>query len=148
MVASGAELEIRNNKGNTALLDIPFSTDLYLKKLEALVKIGANIDAKDKNDDTLLIKSIRDNDIKLTKKLLELGADIEIRDKNGNTPLMVAILQYELRYDIFNEKDLNIIIELVNYGADIYAKHKYGITPYSTAEDIGNKEILDIFNNR
>ncbi|AFR71272.1 ankyrin repeat domain-containing protein [Brachyspira pilosicoli] len=145
LVSSGAQLEVRDNEGNTPLLCFINSYNIDYKKLEILVKIGANINAKDNNDDTLLINAIYRGNIELIKKLLELGADIEIRDKNGNTPLMIAIWQY---YSSSNEKDLNIIIELVNYGADIYAKHQYGITPYKTAEDIESKEILNIFNDR
>ena len=57
----------------------------------ALIKAGADINAKDKYGETPLHYSAEQDDIKTALVLIKEGADINTKDKNGNTPLQIAI---------------------------------------------------------
>jgi ankyrin repeat protein len=58
--------------------------------VERLIKVGANIEAKDHFDDTALMLAAKNGHTETCKLLLERGANIEAKDKYGWTVLMQA----------------------------------------------------------
>ena len=50
-----------------------------------------NVDTKDENGATLLMRAVEDGDLDAVKFLLENGADVNARDANGVTPLGLAM---------------------------------------------------------
>lgn len=88
--------------------------------VRTLIKIGANINARNANGQTPLgIVCRQENvysrrDVQMVKYLLENGADVNIRDNSGNTPL-TTISSKKVTYDETRE-----IIELLKqHGAQV-----------------------------
>lgn len=68
-----------------------------LEGLRLLLKKGANINAKDEKDNTLLHLAAKNNAVQVAKFLIDNGADIEARDnKYYSTPLCFAAEQGNL----------------------------------------------------
>ena len=60
-----------------------------------LVKNGVDINAKDKNGETVLMLAIKEwMDVKLVKELIKLGADVNVKDKDGNS-LLFKVLEFK-----------------------------------------------------
>ena len=62
--------------------------------VKILLKLGANVNAKDNNGRTVLCWSLSDSDngnlIASMKLLLEAGADTNIKDNNGHTAIDIT----------------------------------------------------------
>ena len=58
--------------------------------VKSLIELGADINSKDKNGSTALMRSAALGHTKLVEELLSHGADTGTRDKNGSTALSVA----------------------------------------------------------
>ena len=74
--------------GNSHLLLAVNESNLPL--LEALIKIGASLNVRDKDSCTALLIGARSGSLEIVKCLLENNACIEDRDQDGNTPLLIA----------------------------------------------------------
>ena len=90
----GADIDVRNHKGKTALHCAAKAG--FLKVIHLLIEKGATIDAPDNNGETALFEAIRST-IKDGEKqraaleaLLVEGADPNLKNRQGLTPLQVA----------------------------------------------------------
>ncbi len=97
----------------------------YSKKpemIELLVKSGADIDGRGKDEMTPLMCAvlgfINDN-YDVVKKMIDLGADLNARDNNGDTPLFMAA---------YGNKNPEVIKALLKYGADVNIRDDSGKT--------------------
>ncbi|MBN1185165.1 MAG: ankyrin repeat domain-containing protein [Bacteroidales bacterium] len=93
-----------------------------IDKIKELLSKGANINARDKDGETILLKAVNSYDLwnnyDLVKLLLQRGAYIDVQNQNGITPLMWAIYK----------KAFDIAILLLNSGADVTVKSwNYGL---------------------
>ncbi len=111
-----------------------------------LLENGSDINAIDKNDETILFEMIRKNDIEGCAFLLENDVDVNQINKNHDTPLAVAILN-----GIYS---LDVILLLLQYKADPTIRNKHSQTIPEVLNNIilhvhDLKEIFDpeIFNN-
>ncbi|EPS39694.1 hypothetical protein H072_6511 [Dactylellina haptotyla CBS 200.50] len=84
----GANLEATNNEGETALLIAVAGKDRYI--MESLIGKGASMSVKDKFGQTLLTAAITNGDTNLAYLLIQRGADLEARNDEGDTALLVA----------------------------------------------------------
>lgn len=94
LLALGADINVRNYKGKTALHCAAKAG--FLSVIDLLIEKGATIDAPDNNGETALFEAIRST-IKDGKKqraaieaLLAKGADPNLKNGKGLTPLQVA----------------------------------------------------------
>ena len=94
LLALGADIDVRNHKGKTALHYAAKAG--FLKVINLLIEKGATIDAPDKNGETPLFDAIRST-IKDGEKqrasleaLLVKGANPNATNHKGLTPLQVA----------------------------------------------------------
>ncbi|EKX55509.1 hypothetical protein GUITHDRAFT_99284 [Guillardia theta CCMP2712] len=107
LVKAGAEIESRADYGRTPLhfacwpwksedigRDVPFgSFELKFEMSKCLVRLGANVNARDNDGVSILHTAAGAGFVKLCGLLLESGARLEAVDVDGNTPLMAAAQQ-------------------------------------------------------
>jgi len=94
LLALGADIDVRNYKGKTALHCAAKAG--FLNVINLLIEEGATVDATDNNGETPLFEAIRST-IKNGEKqraameaLLTKGADPNLKNRKGLTPLQVA----------------------------------------------------------
>jgi ankyrin repeat protein len=94
-----------------------------IQKIEALLKKGADINAKDKDGYTMLLAELSNKGrIKIVKLLVSKGADVNARrTKENSTALMISLWK-------LGEENMAIFKYLLDKGADISARDKYGST--------------------
>lgn len=105
-----------------------------VKKVEELIKQGANVNAKDVEDYTALINASSNGHKEIVELLIKYKADVNAIDNLGWSVLMHA--------SINGNKD--IVKLLLKNKADINAKNKYGLTALMFASVSGHKDIVEI----
>ena len=86
----------------------------------------------------LLLHSVKNNNLDITKALLSNGANIDEVDKNGDTPLLFA-----LKADY-----LELVQFLLSRNANFEAKDKDNMTPLLLACKIGNLKLVQFLFNK
>ncbi|WP_456373729.1 ankyrin repeat domain-containing protein [Thiolapillus sp.] len=85
LLKAGADLDA------TALLLAAVDQDVSEREVyRYLNKHGADMNLRDKDGDTPLLKAIHKGNHKLAKHLVSFGADVTVTDKNGKTALAIA----------------------------------------------------------
>jgi len=168
-------------KARLKLFDMPMSssgnkyTELHLavlnndlKKLENLLKSGANPDQPDTDQGwTALMREVSNRRLKSIKLLLEYGADPNKAGVYGTTPIMRCMKlarseNYMLGKDCWSPEpdqetyeelvwDANylthqIISALLNYGADPSIKDHFGKDAFEHCNHQDHKELLTYLN--
>jgi pectate lyase len=157
LLSQGADVNAKNNEGKTPLelalserqhdiesLLVEAGADIptihmaafvgSLDKLRKFVETGTDVDAKDENGRTPLLRAIRGKQIEAVKFLIDHGADVNTRDEQGYVPLVYALWTV----------DPKMVRLLVNEGADIRAKDTSGYTPLHWAVMMGSKELTEL----
>jgi len=118
---------IIDKEGRTPFHTI-FYTEGYVNKkiAELLIAKGADVNATDKNANTVLHVAVynrywsKQNDVQKTRFIIDflfsIGADVNAKDNMGNTPLHLA-------------KSKEIAELLIAHGADVNAKNNIGYYP-------------------
>src|ERR1039458_1259155 len=91
LLANGADVNAKNNKGDTALMAASHYGILELAKLrlaQALLANGADVNAKNKKGDTALMVASWYGNLDLAKLLLTNGADVNATSEDGTTALI------------------------------------------------------------
>jgi ankyrin repeat protein len=79
---------------------------------EYLIEQGANLDLKDRNEQSVLHWACLNEKIKLVHLLIRKGADLNIKNKDGKTPLMLSLQQQFFLISemlIENNADLSVL---------------------------------------
>ncbi len=105
-------------------------------EVEALLAKGANINAKDKNGDTMLHKASAAGKKDIVEWLLGLGADVNVRGADKETPLHRAAYQHQ------GTKDIAEL--LLAKGADVNARNREERPPLRMAVSQDNKDIVEL----
>uniref|UniRef100_A0A452FJG9 Ribonuclease L n=1 Tax=Capra hircus TaxID=9925 RepID=A0A452FJG9_CAPHI len=87
-----------------------------------------------KDDNHLLIKAVKDEDIELVQQLLERGADVNFQEEWGWSPLHNAV-------QVGRE---DIVDLLLSHGAEPCLRKKNGATPFIIAGIVGNVKLLEL----
>ena len=98
--------------------------------VEWLIKAGADVNAKDRNQDTVLHKATFTGKLNCMELLVKSGASVNAADESGTTPLMVAAHNGSEKCTKW----------LIMTGADLNATNKYGHTALKTATLRRNKD--------
>lgn len=109
LLDKGAKINIKDKEKRTAILMIADSfADDKRKIARLLISNGANVDAQNDDNETLLMWACNEN-VEITKILLEAGANPNLKDKDGDTALSMTVSdeikrllkQYGARVNIF-----------------------------------------------
>src|SRR5713226_2429451 len=106
-----------DNKGKTPLMQAAQRADL--PAIRALLKTGADVNARNKTGGTALMYAALSGDAPTVRLLLQNGAEVNAAASNGWTALMIASVG----------DDESVIQALVESGADINQVDVYGWTP-------------------
>jgi ankyrin repeat protein len=111
-----------------------------LKRVNRLLKCGADVHAVNKNGDTPLhMVTGALGACEILALLIEHGADVNAIDKTGCTPLYIAVLRSERRFFSFHREELTL---LIGHGADVNTANNNGFTPLFVAIEKGNPELV------
>jgi WD40 repeat protein len=126
------------NRGKVDMEDGDGSSPLHWAKgsevAELLIKKGADVNKRDKREQTPLIMSAMAGSVEVIKILVTYGGDINGKDKTGNTPLHWAV----------SSKQPEALKLLLSLGADFFIKDILNRTPLELAEYYDNKECVSI----
>ena len=86
LLKSGADLQSRNEAGDTPLMAAALNADVAA--LELLLKAGADANATNQAGVTALMRAATFED--KTRVLVEKGAEVKARSKMGNTAIILA----------------------------------------------------------
>ena len=132
LLGQGADVNARNNQGDTPLLLAAKSGKIDTAQL--LIEKGANIEAKNNVGETALITACTAGHAEIVQLLVEKGAGIDARDGGGATPLMYAGLGGSPA----------IIDRLLAKGANINAQDDKGETPLMYAASAGSVDAVKL----
>ncbi|MCZ7391921.1 MAG: ankyrin repeat domain-containing protein [Candidatus Methanoperedens sp.] len=117
-----------------------------LNKVQKLIEKGANIEARDRNEQTPLMLSLYKTNVEVAKYLIQQGAKINVRNDTGITPLMFAAV------GLLPE----IVQILLSKGADVNAEcmnrqtalKKVQYFSTSLGQDPDYIKIVDLLSNK
>jgi hypothetical protein len=132
LLGEGADVDAKNNQGDTALLLAAKSGKIDTARL--LIEKGANIEAKNNVGETALIAACTSGHAEIAQLLVEKGAATDARDDGGATPLMYAGLG----------GNTAIIDLLLLKGANINAQDDKGETPLMYAASAGSLDAVKL----
>jgi len=131
LLAAGAEVDAKDEKGVTALMHA--SAEGHTQSVEALLDAGAEVDAQADDGLTALMVVARGK-TEIARALLDAGADVNAKAQQGVTPLMVAVAT----------GNTEIVRALLDAGADVDAKADSGVTALMLTERNGYIEIAEL----
>ncbi|XP_054798724.1 protein VAPYRIN-like isoform X2 [Prosopis cineraria] len=109
-----------------------------VKKLESLLKRGANVEYRDQYGLTALHAAAMKGHREMVWMLTEAGLDLECEDEEGHAPLHMAV----------GSGDQETIRVLLNKGVNVNATNKKGATPLYMARILGYDAIADFLVTR
>lgn len=122
LLDKGANIEVKNSDGNTALLLAAWEGHTETAKL--LIDRQANIHTKNNIEKTALHLAAATNQASTIQLLIEKGFNIHAKDNNGDMPLHRAA---------YNGADAAALL-LLNEGANYKALNNYNQTPSAIAD--------------
>lgn len=114
-----------------------YADEKSLSHLKLLIKLGARIDQKDKNERTALMIASSLGRIEALSLLIKHGAQLDIYDKFGWTALMLGVY--------YNQKE--IVKFLLQAGADVNVSAKKGLSALKIAIDNERVSLIPILKN-
>ena len=102
--------------------------------MRILVDAGADVNARDKDDDPLLYTAVREDEPEIVQILLDAGADVNARNSSDDPLLYTAV----------REDEPEIVRILVDAGADVNASNSSGDPLLYTAVREDEPEIVRI----
>jgi ankyrin repeat protein len=104
LVQAGADVNARDNHGNTALHET-YNSEIE----EELLKLGADINARNKDGETPIFTTVDDS---ATAPYIEHGADLSIRNNKGQIVLEAAQGRGPLRQEALRRLEEHPVIDL------------------------------------
>ena len=98
------------------LLDVCGTGQTTEAEVKSLIKKGAQIESKDSDGMTPLLKAVKNGHSQIASWLLQDGADVNCKDAKGKTPLLHAV----------EAKDKGMIELLISYKADEKIMDNFG----------------------
>lgn len=127
----GMQQQYNLRDGNTELMVAATKGDL--EAAQALIKKGANVNAKNQYGSTALMGAAAIGNVEIIELLVKSGADVNARGKGGLTPLMFAV----------KNAHVEAVAALMNARVNVGLKDSAGKTALSMAEESGFTEIAE-----
>jgi ankyrin repeat protein/mono/diheme cytochrome c family protein len=129
LLKSGADVQARDELGNTPLLAAALNADAAV--FELLLQAGADLNTTNQAGATPLMRAATFED--KARRLVEKGADIKPRSRLGNTALILAARKFG------NSRTVRLLLDR---GADPNAKNVFGATALMAAASAGDAETV------
>lgn len=178
LVRNGADLNIKDNDGNTPII-ISYNNDLKNNDInfsltKILYKYGANISIRNNNNESILT-ILEKNENSLLKNNIKKILNLQRKDgetsltfscKIGNIEVIKKLINLgidvntENRYgntplniicsnnNINDDEKLELIENLIEKGANINSEDRYGYTPLTIAIHLNNKKLINFLINK
>ncbi|KPA12677.1 hypothetical protein MHK_007119 [Candidatus Magnetomorum sp. HK-1] len=134
LINIGADINIPNKIDKYSPLSRCIGND-HTDIAKFLIKKGANINQRTKEQETPLMIAVRKKNYEVAKAILDTNVDINAKRKDGNTALFLAVLN----------KDKDMVVLLIKNGADVTIRNNFGKSPLSIATD--NTEIFQLIHS-
>lgn len=147
LIAAGADLEIRGQKGWTALHNAASGGEKgYREVAEALLRAGAKVNAVSDTMLTALHEASGKSLVDIVRLLVDHQADVNARDKYNNTPLRMCAsnAQTFATLDTFRQT----VEILLQAGADINAGTTINTTALHSVVKWGNLEAVKFLHEK
>lgn len=105
------------------------------QRADQYLALGANINARDENDDTMLTLAARENQTGTILMLILRKAHLNAQDGLGNTALMWTL----------QNRNKQAAIALIDSGVDINIENSKGLTALKIAIQSRNPELVELF---
>ena len=126
-LAAGTDVNVKDSSGLTVLHAVRFDQKVIT---EVLIKNGADLNARNIYEETLLHLAVYNSHIGFVKLLIANNAELNAKDLRGLTPLHRAA--------VLGLKEIAAL--LITEGADVNAKDRNSETPLDWADE----EIVDL----
>ncbi|XP_064617275.1 ankyrin repeat domain-containing protein 7-like [Liolophura sinensis] len=113
LVEKSADVNVQDERGQTALLQAVSRDDMDLLRL--LIEKKADINVQDQNEDTPLHVAASRGNVAVVHILVEQDANVNVQNKDGRTPFYVAALC----------GSVDVVRILVERGADVNVQNKF-----------------------
>ena len=128
------DINIKTTSGATALHEAVRKGDYQIVNM--LVKAGADVNARDANNNTPLHTGIPvETHKEIASLLMTSGADPNLRDDHGDTPLHIVIIL---------NRSLNVIQAFLDGGSDVHIRNIQGKTPLYIAVEEGRTALIPV----
>jgi ankyrin repeat protein len=170
LLAQGASVHARDDKGVTALIAAAYRNDLAIADL--LIQAGADVNVQDSTKQSAYLIPTADGALELLKHTLQAGADVHSLDSYNGTGLIRAadrghveiireLLKTDIKIDHVNRLGWTALLEaiilgdggprytevvrlLVEAGANVNLADGQGVTPLAHAQKRGFSQIVAI----
>jgi ankyrin repeat protein len=102
-------------------------------KVKALIAAGADVNSRDKDDETALMRAVCGAVPEIIKSLLAAGAEVDARNQYGNTALI------EATNCAYGDEAVRLLLDA---GAKVDARNKFGRTALFEAAAIGSDKAV------
>ena len=139
LIAAGAEINVRNNKGLTPLAAAAFNGDE--DSFALLLNEGAKPDVMDNSQKSAIVYAAAKGFIGIVRTLLSVGIDVNQRYGNELTVLMWAA---GYSNDVPPSDAAQMIRLLLQHEAELNLQDNRGWSAMMTAANMGHSEVVQI----
>jgi ankyrin repeat protein len=130
MLERGAEVNVKNGDGNTALHEATLHG--HYEVVRTLLEAGADPNIQDNAGNSPLHEAAQKNRVDIAHLLIESGADLSAKDRFGNSPL----------HKVVSKGHFELALLLIESKADVNEKDKVGITPLHWATSLNDRKLV------
>ena len=130
LVESGAEVDTRNNDGDTPLFWA--ASKGHIEVVQLLIEQHADVNACDSKGRSCLWTAAFNGHTDVVRALVSAGADVHLQKNDGSSPLTAAS----------QERHIDCVKLLVDSGAEVETRQNNGETPLYWAANKGHIEVV------
>ena len=137
LLQHGANVNVRNDAGQTALHNTVLSYSADVDVVQALLDGGADVNAREADGGTALHTAAYVGPADVVRLLLHRGADVDARANNGRTALHNALYS--------GRADVDVVQALLDVGTDVNARDAEGALPLHWVISDEKSAVVQLF---